>query len=105
MWRLMYAMIVVSDGGAIAVDSHHTDWPTQQACDYAAKTLYTIPPEATINGVRLTMKTNVQCVPVDMPMETAYAPPPLRHRLPPPPPPPGFPGVTFGPGGVRFGPF
>jgi len=104
MWRLLYAMIVVSDGGSIAIDSGHTDWPSQHACDYAARTLYTTPPTSVVNGIKLTIKTNVQCVPFDL---DAPAPPPAgaRYYAPPPPPPgpPGFPAITFGPRGVRLG--
>lgn len=104
MWRLMFALIVVSDGGSVAVDSHHTDWPSQQACDHAARTLYNVPPTSVINGVKLAMKTNVQCVPVDL--DQPLPPAGARYLPPPPPPPPaGFPGVTFGPRGVRIGPF
>ena len=105
MWRLMYAMLVVSNGGSVAVDSHHTDWPSEASCHHAARTLYTTPEKATINGVHLTIKMNVQCVPVDgheMPPQVGYS-----YGPPPPPPPPfvgGFPGITFGPRGVRIGP-
>ena len=102
MWRLMYAMIAVTDAGSVAIDSNHTEWPTQQACEFAAKTLYNVPPTAVINNVRITIKTQVQCVPVDL--EPA-PPPPARYYAPPPPPqPPGFPAITFGPRGVRIGP-
>jgi len=102
MWRLMYAMIVVSNTGSVAVDSHSTDWPSQAACDQAARTLYSIPPSAVIDGVKLTMKTNVQCVPVDLD-QPPPPPGPARYYAPPPPPPPNFPGITFGPRGVRIG--
>ena len=97
MWRLMYAMIVVSNTGSVSVDSHHTDWPSFEACDYAAQTLYRIPPSATINGARLQMKTNVECVPVDLqPPQQAYRDPIYGSRMygnqsPDPPPPPHAP--------------
>jgi hypothetical protein len=98
MWRLMYALIVVSDTGSIAVDSSHSDWPSQVSCEYAATTLYAIPPSATIHGVKVTMKSNVQCVPVN------YLPPtPMPAGVRPPPPLPNVPGILFGPGAI-FGP-
>ena len=93
MWRLMYAMIVVSDNGSVAVDSHHTDWGSQHTCQQMIQTLYSTPPTATIGGVKLTIKTNAQCVPLDIDAAEVAQ----QHGG-------GFPAVTFGPRGLRIGP-
>jgi hypothetical protein len=93
----MYAMLAVSNSGSIAIDSHHTDWPTEQACQHAARTLYTTPERATINGVQITIKLNVQCVPVDGVVEMQQ---PVYGNQPPPPPsppPPYGPRFRIGP--------
>jgi hypothetical protein len=87
----MYAMIVVSNTGSVSVDSNHTDWPSREACEYAAQTLYQVPPSATINGARLQMKTNVQCVPVDPYRDPIYGSNVSVNRYPDPPPPPHAP--------------
>ena len=109
MWRLLYAMVAVSDAGSVAIDSSHTDWPTEQACHQAAHAMKA-PPTATVGGVKLTIQSTAHCVPVDglapeMPPARYYGDPPPP---PPPPPPPfvrgGFPGISFGPRGVRIGP-
>ena len=83
MWRLMYAMIVVSDSGSVAVDSHATNWPSQQVCEEMIRTLYSTPETSVIGGHKLTIKTNAQCVPVNGGD--------------------GEPLVSIGPGGLRFG--
>ena len=95
----MYAILVVSSNGSVSTNSSHTDWPSEQACQYAAKNLYPQPTTDNVNGVKLTMKVNVQCVPVDglapeMPPVNYYRGPPP----PPSPPPPPF-GLLFGPRG------
>jgi hypothetical protein len=114
MWRLMYAVLVVSSNGSVSTDSSHTDWPSEQACQYAAKNLYPQPSNDNVNGVKITIKVNTQCVPLDGPQEMPQEmPPPVGYygQPPPPPSPPppygfrgGFPGITFGPRGVRVGP-
>ena len=89
MWRLMYAILVVSSNGSVSTDSSHTDWPSEQACQYAAKNLYPQPTIDNVNGVKVTMKVNVQCVPVNgQPDAVQYRGHPQYGSPPPPPPPP-----------------
>lgn len=103
MWRLMYAMVVVSNTGSVAIDSHHTDWPTERACQTAVQELYNAPSTSTINGVTLTIKTKAQCIPVGEVLVDApasYSDPPPRYAPPP------FAAPPFqrpsNPGGVGF---
>lgn len=96
MWRLMFAMIVVSNNGGVAVNSQATDWPSQQVCEEMIRTLYGTPETSTIGSVTLTIRTNAQCVPVN----GSYAPPQVQYQQRPPVP---MPGISFGPGGVSFG--
>jgi hypothetical protein len=91
MWRLMYAMIVVSDNGSVAVSANHSDWGSQHTCEQMIQKLFSTPPTSSIGGHTLTIKTNAQCVPVDI--DAAEMPQPG-----------GFPAVTFGPRGLRIGP-
>jgi len=82
MWRLMFTMLAVSNNGGVAVVADHTDWPTEQACRYAARELYGTPPTITVGGALVTINSKAICVPVDQP------PPPVevsRRPLPTPP--------------------
>jgi hypothetical protein len=103
MWRLMFAMIVVSNNGDVAVNSQATDWPSQQVCEEMIRTLYSTPETSTIGGMTLTIKTNAQCVPVG---GSSYAPPQVRYESPAQyaPPPPRTPGNPRS-GEITFGPF
>jgi hypothetical protein len=106
IWRLMAAIMTISEPGGATLVSDKSDWPSQEQCTQIIQDFYSPPKPTIINGKRVTIKIQASCVPVagedgllvqplpsKLPLLPPLPPPPAVAYVPPPPayPPPGYP--------------
>jgi hypothetical protein len=65
IWRLFATVLAVSDTGSIALNSVHSDWPSERSCISATETIYSAAkPTQSFGGHNVTIKISAACLPV-----------------------------------------
>ena len=65
IFRLFATVLAVSDTGSIALNSVHSDWPSERACIAATENIYSVSqPTQSFGGHNVTIKISATCMPV-----------------------------------------
>ena len=65
IWRLFATVLAVSDTGSIALNSEHTDWPSERSCISATESIYGVSkPTQSFAGHNVTVVIRASCMQV-----------------------------------------